>query len=191
MPHEQGTGPFAPGLRLAGEFYAEVVRPLLDEACPGLDHAAALLGTGSEVLGFDSPRSTDHDWGPRLAILTGASVGTGAEPDGLAGLLERRLPEPCRGHPVFYPASQDPAGAPRHWVEISALQPFLEQLRGFDPSRQPAGVADWLATPTQRLAEVTGGAVYHDGPGQLTLARDRLGRDPHPVWRDGLARPGH
>jgi Domain of unknown function (DUF4037) len=177
--------PFVPGLRLAGEFYAEVVRPLLDEACPGLDHAAALLGPGSEVLGFDSPRSTDHDWGPRLAILT-----TGAEPDepaALAGLLERRLPESFRGYPVFFPASRDPAGGPRHWVEIKALQPFLKQLLGFDVSSQPAGVADWLATPTQRLAEVTGGAVYHDGPGELTLARARLAWYPDQVWRYVLA----
>ena len=88
---------------------------------------------------------------------------------------------------MFFPASQDPAGAPRHWVEISALQPFLKQLLGFDPTTQPAGVADWLATPTQRLAEVTGGAVYHDGPGQLTLARARLAWYPDQVWRYVLA----
>src|ERR1700722_12017243 len=124
MPDEQVTAPFVPGLRLAGEFYAEVVRPLLDEACPGLDHAAALLGSGSEVLGFDSPRSTDHDWGPRLQILTGAvaEAGAGAGADQLAelgGRLEGRLPEYFRGYPVFFPASHDPAGAPRHWVEIT------------------------------------------------------------------------
>jgi hypothetical protein len=42
---------FIPGLRLAGEFYAEVVRPLLGQEFPGLRYAAALLGPGSEVLG--------------------------------------------------------------------------------------------------------------------------------------------
>lgn len=57
---------FGPGLRLAGEFYARVVRPVLDQAFPGLRYAAALLGPGSEVLGFGTGRSTDHDWGPRL-----------------------------------------------------------------------------------------------------------------------------
>ncbi len=167
-----------------------MVRPLLDEACPGLDHAAALLGSGSEVLGFDSPRSTDHDWGPRLQILTGA--GAEAEPEAgqlgqLAGWLERRLPESFRGYPVFFPASHDPAGAPRHWVEITTLHSFLKHMLGFDPTTQPASVADWLATPTQRLAEVTGGAVYHDGPGQLTLARARLAWYPDQVWRYVLA----
>jgi hypothetical protein len=49
------------GLRLAAEFYQDVVRPLLDEAFPALRYAAALLGPGSEVLGYDTARSTDHD----------------------------------------------------------------------------------------------------------------------------------
>ena len=62
---------FVPGLRLAGEFYAEAVRPLLDAEFPGLRYAAALLGPGSEVLGFDTERSTDHDWGPRLCVFLG------------------------------------------------------------------------------------------------------------------------
>ena len=57
-----GAG-FVPGVRLAGEFYAEVVRPLLEVEFPGLPYAAALIGAGSEVLGFDTERSTDHDWG--------------------------------------------------------------------------------------------------------------------------------
>jgi hypothetical protein len=55
-------GGFVPGIRLAGEFYAEVVRPLLEAEFPGLAYAAALIGAGSEVLGFDTERSTDHDW---------------------------------------------------------------------------------------------------------------------------------
>jgi hypothetical protein len=59
---------FVPGLQLSRAFYAEAVRPLLDEEFPGLRHAAARLGPGSEVLGFDTERSTDHDWGPRLEL---------------------------------------------------------------------------------------------------------------------------
>src|SRR5690349_23877523 len=64
-----GVGGFVPGVRLAGEFFAEVVRPLLEAEFPGLGYAAALIGAGSEVLGFDSERSADHDWGPRLLMF--------------------------------------------------------------------------------------------------------------------------
>jgi len=170
------------------------VRPLLDETCPGLDYAAALLGAGSEVLGFDTPRSTDHDWGPRLQILTASEAGADSEADAdsevgaeLYGVLERRLPESFRGYPVFFPASTEyPDGVPRHWVEVATLHSFLKQMAGFDVT-QAVSVSQWLATPTQRLAELTGGAVFHDGPGELTLARARLAWYPDQVWRYVLA----
>jgi hypothetical protein len=57
---------FTPGTELSGAFYRDAVRPLLG----GRPHAAALLGWGSEVLGLDTPRSTDHGWGPRLLPTT-------------------------------------------------------------------------------------------------------------------------
>jgi hypothetical protein len=53
------------GLELCRLFYAEAVRPLLGD----LPHAAARIGGGSDVLGFDTERSTDHDWGPRLELF--------------------------------------------------------------------------------------------------------------------------
>ena len=60
---------FVPGLQLAREFYAAEVRPLLENQFSGLRYAAALIGQGSEVAGFDTERSTDHDWGPRLQVF--------------------------------------------------------------------------------------------------------------------------
>ncbi|WP_041254436.1 hypothetical protein [Frankia sp. EAN1pec] len=45
---------FLPGLQLCRLFYTEAVRPLLEQAFPGLRHAAARVGPGSEVLGFDN-----------------------------------------------------------------------------------------------------------------------------------------
>lgn len=52
--------PFIPGLELSRRFYWEAVRPVLDDAYPNLSHSAALIGHGSEVLGFDTPMSADH-----------------------------------------------------------------------------------------------------------------------------------
>ena len=60
---------FIPGIELSHRFYEQAVRPLLDRFYPGLPHAAALLGAGSEVLGFDTAMSMDHDWFPKVWIF--------------------------------------------------------------------------------------------------------------------------
>ena len=51
---------FQPSLELNAAFYQEIVEPTVRP----VPHAAALLGWGSDVLGFDTARSTDHGWGP-------------------------------------------------------------------------------------------------------------------------------
>ncbi len=60
---------FIPGLELSRLFYWEIVRPILYHHYPGLSHAAALIGPGSEVLGFDTEMSMDHHWFPRVQIF--------------------------------------------------------------------------------------------------------------------------
>ena len=158
-----------------------MVRPLLGQEFPGLRYAAALLGPGSEVLGFDTERSTDHDWGPRLQVFLGAD-----DPERHAGpvtdMLAERLPAVFRGYPVAFEVTRKPGGGARHRVEVTALGGWLVRRLGFDPR---AGVTpqDWLATPYQRLAEITAGAVFHDEPGELSRVRARLTWYPPDIWR--------
>jgi hypothetical protein len=169
--------PFIPGIELARAFHAEIVAPLL--AGEPERYAAALLGPGSEVLGFDSARSADHDWGPRLQVF----LAPGQSRDRAAAIeamLARRLPAGFRGYPVAFPLSRDADPVARHRVEVVAdLVGWLGL--GFDP-RPPAAAADWLAAPAQRLAELTAGAVFHDEPGHLSAARDALAWYPRDVW---------
>src|SRR4051812_46005279 len=100
---------FVPGLELSRRFYAEAVAPLL----PDLPHAAALIGTGSEVLGLDTERSTDHGWGPRLQLFVDPGNGRAAE---ITDLLARRLPHTFAGYPTSFtrsPESGSDMPAPR------------------------------------------------------------------------------
>jgi Domain of unknown function (DUF4037) len=172
---------FVSGVRLAGEFYAEAVRPVLEAEFPGLAYAAALIGAGSEVLGFDTGRSTDHDWGPRLLVFL-----EDEDAERLGGavdeVLGRRLPDAFGGYPVAFGVTRDPDSGTRHRVEVFGLGGWLSWRLGFDP-RGGVTVRDWLAAPWQRLAEVTAGAVFHDGPGGLTRARTALSWYPLDVWR--------
>ena len=180
---------FVPGRELCAAFYREAVRPLLDAAHPGLRHSAALLGTGSEVLGFDTVRSTDHAWGLRLQLVVDR-----VDP-AVVRTLNDRLPRSFRGRPTSWsdPLPGEPrvrmprAGGPlRHRVEVSEPGPYLAGILGFDP-RRPIGLDDWLATPSQILRSVVEGAVYHDGLGVLRPAQDALRWYPHDVWLHLLA----
>lgn len=167
---------FVPALDLARGYYRDVVRPLLN----GLPHTAALLGTGSEILGYDTARSTDHDWGPRLQLFVADHAAD------VRAALDESLPDTWAGYPTRFVVAKDPDQVARHRVEVARLAEWLTGRLGFDPL---TGVTttDWLATPTQRLLEVTAGAVYHDPTGELTAARDALAWYPDDVWRYVLA----
>lgn len=52
------------GRELSQRFYAEVVRPTIDPVLGDAPYAAAMLGDGSDVLGYDDDVSPDHDFGP-------------------------------------------------------------------------------------------------------------------------------
>jgi hypothetical protein len=165
---------FTPGLELSGSFYREVVRPLV----AGREHAAALLGWGSDVLGFDTARSTDHGWGPRLLIFVDR-----AEAAELQAVLATDLPEVFQGWPVRYGWDGTPV---EHHVTVTSLPDWLSEHLGVDASRGLT-TADWLVTPQQRLLEVVAGAVYSDDRGELTRVRGDLAWYPDQIWRWLLA----
>ena len=181
-PHSFTPHTFVPGRELSAAFYENAVRPLLEHAHPGLVHSAALIGTGSEVVGFDTERSTDHGWGPRLELFIHPQDRAAAA--NLVTMLDERLPATFLGYPVRYPRVD---GAPlRHQVTFSDLGEFLSSLLGFDP-RPGVSPGDWLRAPTQALHEVTGGAVFHDGLGELAPVIDALAWYPDDMWRYVLA----
>jgi hypothetical protein len=162
-------GEFVPGLQLNADFYTEVVGPLLER----WPHAAARLGSGSEVLGFDTERSTDHGWGPRLIVLASADS---LETVSLA--IEARLPDTFRGWPVRYGWDDHPVS---HHVRVATLSHWISGELGVDTSEGLRGV-DWLLMPQQKLLEVTSGAVYRDDTGALGEIRRRLAWYPESVW---------
>jgi hypothetical protein len=168
-----------PGSELSRGFYREVIRPLLGT----VPHSAGLLGWGSDVLGYDTERSTDHGWGPRLLVFVDGGTDCGR----LAAALDAGLPETYSGRPVRFGWDRVPA---QHWVMVTTLSSWLQQQLGVDASAGMSTV-DWLVTPQQRLLGVVAGAVFADDSGALGAVRERLAWYPEDVWRWLLACQWH
>ncbi len=187
---------FMPGIELSKVLYEESVQPILREAFPGMRYAAARVGSGSEVLGFDTPRSADHEWGPRLEVFLTAEDHAQYSAD-VRHLLAERLPKQVRGWPTHFQESGDPLdpvgrmqpadGPVNHRVTCYDLDGWLTERLGLCAADAQVSVGQWLAMPQQRLAETTGGTVFHDALGTLTGIRRRLRWYPEQVWRYLLA----
>jgi hypothetical protein len=183
-----------PGLDLSRLFYEEAVRPILETEFAGLAYSAALLGAGSEVLGYDTPISTDHDWGPRLQLFLAEETYPASRAP-LVETLSRMLPRQVHGYATHFGPpdaagvrlrAEASAGPVAHRVEVHTVRGFFSARLGLDPT---AGLApaDWLTLPEQRLLEVTAGQVYFDGLGALTPLRAQLAYYPRDVWLARLA----
>lgn len=175
------------GIELSRRFYIEVVQPWLSSAAPGLQHSAALIGYGSELLGLDDEMSKDHNWGPRVHLFIGRGsfdehahrLVTEFSTAAPTHFLEEPIGWRSRPHP---PASGENAiGAPEHGLEIHTLEGTLEGLLAVR-SADNLGPLQWLGFAEQRLLAFTGGAVFHDDDDRLTRARTALAYFPHDVW---------
>jgi len=185
---------FIPGLQLSEALYREAVAPILAREFPGLVHSAARIGTGSDVLGFDTVRSTDHEWGPRLLLFL-AESDAATHGAAIVEALRHTLPRQIRGYPtnfgptdeagvsVLQPAENGPV---EHKVEVTTLARFLQERLGI-ASAHELDVLDWLTFSEQALLEVTAGALFHDGLGTLAETRALLAHYPHDVWLHLLA----
>jgi hypothetical protein len=151
-----------------------------------MEYAAALIGHGSEVLGFDDERSRDHQWGPRVQLF----LRDLAEAKDLRQTLADQLPTSFAGFSTHFGPTAEAGtvaiaeldvGPVSHGVETLLLGDYVDAELGVDPL-QGFDVADWLATPAQRLLEFTSGEVFSDPVGELTALRDKLSWYPHDVW---------
>ncbi|MEK7511164.1 MAG: DUF4037 domain-containing protein [Patescibacteria group bacterium] len=180
---------FIPGLELNRSFYFDVVGPLLEKHCPGLQYSAGLVGHGSDVLGFDSPTSMDHDWGPRLHIFF-SDLDFISEKVKVDALLRKRLPTTYKGFSTnfvdgdYYLKHQPKIrkrGPVNHLFEFWTIRSYFQHYLGFDFTKTPS-FKDWLLFPQQALIEVTAGHLYRDDLG-VQKHRDRFNWYPDDIWK--------
>ncbi len=189
MADRADAGPtFVPGLVLAEGFYRDAVLPALEGWRPDLEYSAALIGSGSEVLGFDTRMSTDHHWGPRVMLFFRQEVLDAHGPE-IVAILGERLPRSYQGYPTSWSAP-DPKdggvqhlcpcaeGAVHHRVELHTLVGFFRVYLGTDGA--PSCAAEWLTVPHQKLRSLCDGRVFRDDLG-LEAVRARLAWYPHDI----------
>ncbi len=180
---------FIPGLELSKGYYRDVVGPLLAEHYPQLNHAAALAGGGSDVLGFDTEASMDHDWGPRMQLFL---------PDGSGGDLKREIEDflrmnlpftYCGFSTHFYSKPnekqvklmQETDTHPvNHLIEVTEPKRFVKRRIGLDASRLLTE-REWLSISQNRFLEAVAGKVFHDEVG-LGAIRKRIEWYPREIW---------
>src|SRR5688500_11977358 len=180
---------FIPGLQLSEALYREAVAPILAREFPGLPYSAARIGTGSDVLGFDTVRSTDHEWGPRLLLFL-ADADAAAHGPAIVETLRHALPREIRGYPTNFSPTEEAGvsvlrsverGPVEHKVEVTTESRFLHERLAIVSARH-LDVLDWLTFSEQALLEVTAGALFHDGLGTLSETRVLLAYYTRDVW---------
>lgn len=181
---------FIKGLELNELFYNEVVASILNSYFPNLEYSAALIGWGSDVLGYDDAQSADHNWGVRFQLfLSEQDFGKFRQP--VNDVLDEHLPSEFRGHPTAFEivVNEDQRGAAvshKHNIDVETTKGFFSRYLGCDPFGEITAV-DWLAFHEHKLLAVTSGKVFYDGLGELEPIRQKFAYYPKDVWLYMLA----
>jgi hypothetical protein len=170
--------PFIKGLELNEGFYTDIIKPLLDKNYQKLPYSAALLGYGSDVLGFDTEVSMDHNWGPRLQLF----IDDKDLISELKNYFSYELPLQYKNYSVNFSkpgydgtirmeyTDKKPVN---HLIEITTFEDYLKERYSMektsDFTRQ-----DWLNFTDQSLVELTSGRVFYDGLNKINKMREEL-----------------
>ncbi|MEM7335422.1 MAG: DUF4037 domain-containing protein [Chloroflexota bacterium] len=180
---------FIPSLDLNEQFFHEILAPLMAEKFPDLTYAAARLGDGSDVLGYDTEISTDHDWGIRMQLFLDET-----EIDdwktAVFNTLRTELPAQYKAFPVHFVAADEQGvrvavdehdGPVDHRITITTIRQFVKKQVNIDPY-QPLDAIDWLTIPQQFLLTITKGRLFADPENKLAEFRDKFAYFPNDVW---------
>ena len=187
-PEYPSTKHFMKGLDLSRVFYEEAVKLPLESEFPDLAYSAGHFGAGSDVLGFDTEQSMDHDWGPKLFIFLGEKDNKKYSKS-IDAFLGLNLPTEIRGFPINFGHHDDGSIVMQlsddrplnHGIKIVTIRDYFERYLTVNPLEKMSPI-DWVVLPEQRLRSIAGGRIFHDGIGQLQPIMKKLSYYPNDVW---------
>lgn len=179
---------FIPGLKLSEYFFDEAIQPIMADSFPQLPYSAARLDYGSDVLGFDTPMSMDHGWGPRMTLFLSPSDHT-SYAEAIKAHFAHHLPFEIHGFPTHFGEPLEDGGKMakkesypiNHMVTITTPEDFFDAYLGVD-IRHSVTPSAWLTIPQQRLRTMKSGKIYYDGLGSLTQLRQQFDWYPYDLW---------
>jgi len=179
---------FIPGLKLCEYFFTETIQPLLSTHFPKMNYSVARLDWGSDVLGFDTPMSMDHGWGPKMTLFL-SNADFEAYHKKLITFFSYNLPFQIHGYPTNFGEPLSEGGVMglkeqypvHHMIKITTQETFFGSYLGVDID-SPLTPAIWLTIPQQKLRTLQAGRVYHDGLGSLSEHRAKFHWYPHDLW---------
>lgn len=179
------------GIELVERFFYEIIEPMLDAGYPDLQYAAAFLGGGSEVLGYDDEISKDHDWGLRLNLFV--------RDEQLSGQIDQffrdELPGDFLGFSTHWGEADDKGvrlmtessgSGINHRIDICTVQQYVNRKLNLPINQidelSEISLAQWLSFAEQSLLEFVSGKVFKDSFGGLSKAREYLKYYPKAMW---------
>lgn len=178
---------FIKGKKLSKLFFNKIVKSLLKKHYPNIKYSAGLLGHGSDVIDFDTTRSMDHDWGPRVLLFL--SKEDFKKKKQISNMFSRELPHTFEGFLTHFEAPDEKGikiygkikrGKIRHRIELFSIESFFKKYLNFDV-KQDISIYDWLVFPEQKLLTITAGKVFHDDLGLKKLI-EKFQYFPKDIW---------
>ncbi|MFH1174168.1 MAG: DUF4037 domain-containing protein [archaeon] len=179
---------FMKGKRLSVLFFNEAVKPLLHTSFPNLKYSVGLIGPGSDVLDFDTKRSIDHDWGPRVVLFLPEKE-FHTQKEKISRHLSNNLPHTFRGFTTNFGLPDEKgvkvsrkitSGPINHGVKIYTMRSFFREYLGLD-LRKEISTIDWLTFSEQKLLSIRKSEIFHDDLG-LRKVVNELHYYPEDVW---------
>jgi hypothetical protein len=187
-PFGQRRNMFIPGMELSRKFYSEAVEPIIRNSFPSLKYAAGLIDYGSDVLGYDTKVSQDHQWGPRLSLFLSEEdiSGVGGKLD---NVLSENLPATFYGYSTSFSGTKEDyirhmeiseKGNIKHIIRIHTLEEFIQQHLGID-IHEKINDLNWLLFPQQKLLTIRKGQLFHDDL-HANEIKQKLEYYPNDIW---------
>lgn len=179
---------FIPGLQLSRMYYDQVVKKIINDFFPNLQYSAGLIDYGSDVLGFDTRISRDHEWGPRLSIFLKKEEINQHE-NRINEVLSENLPYEFEGYSTNFSGNESGGlqrlekieeGLVNHKIRILTAEGFFKGHLDLN-IHEDIETQDWLLFPQQKLKTIRSGDIFHDDL-KIEIVRSKLHFYPKDVW---------